>query len=103
MVAGIVLLVASQDLGSSRSLDFGLPAILSMFANQIPITPSGLAFGEGTFEYICRLQNPESPVRGYGTVLFASRLIAIVATLPGLVAFLMHPAVRSKPSRSADR
>jgi glycosyltransferase 2 family protein len=103
VVAGIVVLAASQDFGNSTPFDFGFPAVMSALANQIPITPGGLAFGEGTFEYICRLQDPENLVRGYGTVLFASRFITIIATLPGLVAFLMrHPAPAAPTPRLAD-
>jgi hypothetical protein len=64
-VAGIVALATSQP-----PLDFGFPAVMSALANQIPIAPDGLALGEGTFEYMCRLQDPENLVRGYGTVLF---------------------------------
>jgi glycosyltransferase 2 family protein len=65
----------------------GMAGVMATIANQVPITPGGLALGEGTFAYLCWLMDPAGAANDYGTVVFLQRLVALLATLPGLFAF----------------
>ena len=68
----------------------GLAGVMATLANQIPITPGGLALGEGTFAYLCHLMDPAHVTTDYGSVIFLQRLVALVATLPGLFSYLAY-------------
>jgi glycosyltransferase 2 family protein len=66
----------------------GLAGIMATLANQIPITPGGLALGEGAFAYLCHLMDPINVTADYGSVVFLQRLVALVAALPGLFLYI---------------
>ena len=68
----------------------GLAGVMATLANQIPITPGGLALGEGTFAYLCHLMDPINVTADYGSVIFLQRLVALIATLPGLLSYLAY-------------
>ncbi len=54
----------------------GLAGVMTTIANQIPITPGGLAVGEGLFAYLCHLMDPAHATSDYGTVVFLQRIVA---------------------------
>lgn len=66
----------------------GMAGVMATIANQIPITPGGLALGEGAFAYLCWLMDPGGTANDYGTVIFLQRLVALTAALPGLYTYL---------------
>ena len=66
----------------------GMAGVMATIANQVPITPGGLALGEGTYAYLCWLLDPGGAHNDYGTVVFLQRLAALAATFPGLYTYL---------------
>jgi uncharacterized protein (TIRG00374 family) len=68
----------------------GLAGVMAALANQIPLTPGGLALGEGTFAYLCHLMDPINATADYGSVVFLGRLVALAATLPGLFSYVIY-------------
>jgi len=90
VLAGLVIL-AWALFGASLSVSqLGLAGVMAMLANQIPITPGGLALGEGTFAYLCHVMDPANVTTDYGSVIFLLRLVAFVATLPGLFSYMTY-------------
>ena len=90
MLASLVVL-AWALFGDQLSVSqLGLSGVMATLANQIPITPGGLALGEGTFAYLCHLMDPASVTSDYGSVIFLQRLVALVATLPGLFSYIAY-------------
>jgi len=81
-----LLVLTHAILSPALSLSqLGLAGVGATIANQVPITPGGLAIGESMFAYLCRLMDPVSATLDYGSVIFLQRLLALVATLPGLL------------------
>ncbi len=93
VAAGMVVIALSFNLPALSPTDLGLASTLAVLANHIPLTPGGLAIGEASFATICGLLAPAHATAGYGSVIFASRLITILSTLPGALALLIfrHP------------
>lgn len=71
----------------------GLAGALATIANQLPITPGGLAIGESLFAYLCRLMDPIHVTSDYGSVIFLQRIVGIIAVLPGLFFYLLDRKV----------
>lgn len=86
---GSLLILARAILNPTLSLSqLGLAGVMATIANQIPITPGGLAIGESMFVYLCRLMDPVHVTSDYGSAVFLQRLLILIALLPGLVFFL---------------
>jgi uncharacterized membrane protein YbhN (UPF0104 family) len=73
----------------------GMAGVMATIANQIPFTPGGIALGEGTFAYLCWLMDPAGAGNDYGTVVFLQRLMALVATIPGLFTYMTFRTPRA--------
>jgi len=91
LMLGSLVILARTLFGEVLSIpQLGLSGIMATLANQIPITPGGLALGEGTFAYLCHLMDPANVTTDYGSVIFLQRLVTLVATLPGLFSYLTY-------------
>jgi hypothetical protein len=88
MLTSLVVLALAL-FGDTLSISqLGLAGVMATLANQIPITPGGLALGEGTFAYLCHVIDPINVTADYGSVIFLQRLVALIATLPGLYFYI---------------
>ena len=90
MLGSLVILTRALFEETLSVSQLGLSGIIATLANQIPITPGGLALGEGTFAYLCHLMDPANVTTDYGSVIFLQRLVALVATLPGLFSYMAY-------------
>lgn len=90
LLASLVILTWALFGGSLSVSQLGLAGAMATLASQIPITPGGLALGEGTFAYLCHLMDPANVTTDYGSVVFLLRLVALVATLPGLFSYITY-------------
>lgn len=91
------LLVLTRALfGPGLSIaELGLAGTMATIANQIPITPGGLALGEGAFAYLCQLMSPAMATSDYGSAIFLQRFIALAAMTPGLYAYFVFRQPRA--------
>jgi uncharacterized membrane protein YbhN (UPF0104 family) len=85
-----LLILAYAIFDSALSISqLGLAGVMATIANQIPITPGGLAIGEGLFAYLCHLMDPVHATSSYGSVVFLQRLVGLIAMVPGLFFFFI--------------
>lgn len=88
-LASLLILAQAILRPSLSGLQLGLAGVMATIANQIPITPGGLAIGESIFAYLCRLMDPVHVTSDYGSVVFLQRIVGLVAVLPGLIFYLI--------------
>ena len=64
----------------------------TILVNQLPLLPGGILVGEASFASLCAMLAPDNQslavLAGYGLVVFAFRLVTIVASLPGALVYL---------------
>jgi glycosyltransferase 2 family protein len=63
---------------------------LTLVANALPLTPNGIGIGEAAFDQICRWLEPVPSGAAYSSIFFAYRTISMLASLPGLVSFVIY-------------
>ncbi|HEY3919002.1 MAG TPA: lysylphosphatidylglycerol synthase transmembrane domain-containing protein [Stellaceae bacterium] len=85
----IVLIAEAMPFAGPSALDYGIAGLYALIANSVPITPGGLGIGEGAFASACLMLAPQAARAAYGTIFLAFRCIYILATLPGLAAYLL--------------
>lgn len=101
MLSSLVILTRALFEATISLPQLGLAGVMATIANQIPITPGGIALGEGAFAYLCRLIDPANLANDYGSVVFLQRLVALLATTPGLVCYIVFRRKTSgDPSKS---
>jgi uncharacterized membrane protein YbhN (UPF0104 family) len=88
MLASLLILTLALFPVTIPLPQLGLVGVMATIANQVPITPGGIALGEGTFGYLCQLIDPAHVANDYGSAVFLQRLVALLATLPGLFAYI---------------
>jgi glycosyltransferase 2 family protein len=87
-VAPLLLLADAVGLSGVTPLDYAIAALYAQLANSLPATPGGIGVGETAFASLCTMLSPHATHAAYGTVFLAYRCIFIVATLPGLLAYM---------------
>jgi len=90
-VIAIVVIAVAMRLGGLSLLEYGIAGVYALIANSLPFTPGGLGIGEGAFASACVLLEPSTAGIAYGTVFLAFRCVYVIATLPGLIVYLMYP------------
>lgn len=88
-MAGIVLACWSVGENHLTVLNYAFAGSLALVANILPVTPGGLGVGEGAFAKICMLLAPASSQLGYAGVFLVFRGMTLVASLPGLLAYVL--------------
>jgi hypothetical protein len=81
----------TMEIGGLSDVEYGIAGIYAMVASSLPFTPGGLGIGEGAFASACIALEPTSPDAAYGTIFLVLRCVAVVSTLPGLVAYVVYP------------
>lgn len=89
-VGPIVLIAEAMRLGGLSALEYGIAGLYALIANSLPLTPGGLGVGETAFASACLILEPTAVQAAYGTVFLAFRCTFILATLPGLAAYLIY-------------
>ncbi|OGT51001.1 MAG: hypothetical protein A3E84_05820 [Gammaproteobacteria bacterium RIFCSPHIGHO2_12_FULL_42_13] len=84
LLAAILLINNMMGLAMLSPFDYMLALAIAQIANLIPLTPGGIGIGEAAFANILLILNP-SITGAYATVYFASRLISVMAYLPGVL------------------
>lgn len=89
-IVSLAIVVAALNLPLLPWRDFSVVAALTFLANQVPLTPGGFGVGEAAFEQLCRVIASDQTAIGYGTAILVSRITALIASLPGAAAYLLH-------------
>ncbi len=87
----IVVIAAAAQLGGLSMVEYGIAGVYAMIANSLPFTPGGLGIGEGAFASACVALEPATSGIAYGTIFLVFRCLSVVATLPGLLVYLIYP------------
>ncbi len=90
IVASVVLLAHGYGGGGLRPVDFANAAVLAILANAVPVTPGGIGIAEGAFAFLCYAWEATPTALPYGTIFFGYRLIFMVISLIGSVAFVSY-------------
>jgi glycosyltransferase 2 family protein len=78
--------------------DYMFAVPLTLVANALPLTPSGIGVGEAAFDQICRWLEPSPSGAAYSSIFFAFRLVSTLACIPGLISL----AIYRKAARSGS-
>ncbi len=87
----VILIAAATEFGGLSVVEYGIAGVYAMIANSLPFTPGGLGIGEGAFASACVMLEPATSGIPYGTIFLVFRCIVVIATLPGLAAYLFYP------------
>jgi glycosyltransferase 2 family protein len=87
----VVLIAAATQFGGLSLVEYGIAGVYAMIANSLPFTPGGLGIGEGAFASACVMLEPATSGIPYGTIFLVFRCVVVIATLPGLAAYLFYP------------
>jgi uncharacterized protein (TIRG00374 family) len=87
-VAPVAILAEAMRVPGVGALDYGTAGLYALLANALPVTPGGLGVGETAFASAVRMLAPQAGPAAFGTIFLAYRGIVILATLPGLFAYL---------------
>lgn len=99
----IMIIGSSMGLGSLASIDYAFAAPWAWLANLLPITPGGLGVGEAAFDRICHMMEAVRTIAAYGTIFLVYRIVSVLATLPGLVVYLINHETIKIFSRSSEK
>jgi glycosyltransferase 2 family protein len=100
ILAALALFVVAQAMriGALSLADYMFAVPLTLVANALPLTPSGIGVGEVAFDQICRWLESTPSGAAYSSIFFAFRLVSTLTCIPGLVSL----AVYRNAARSAS-
>lgn len=100
-VTAVGILGRSLQFTGMSILDYSFAAPWGWLAGLFPATFGGLGVSEAAFDYVCHLLMSGDGTVGYATIFLSYRVLAMCATLPGLVLwFLPSDSFKwSTPSR----
>lgn len=90
IVAAVILLASGFRAGGLNALDFANATVFALVANIVPITPGGIGVAEGVFAFLCYAWETTPTTLAYGTIFLSQRLIVVVISLVGSVAFVTY-------------
>jgi len=94
----VAVLAETLKIGALSVADYMFAVPLTLLANALPLTPSGIGVGEAAFDQICRWLEPTPSGAAYSSIFFAFRLVSTLTCIPGLVSL----AVYRNSARSAS-
>jgi glycosyltransferase 2 family protein len=102
ILAALAVCVVAQamKIGALSAADYMFAVPLTLVANALPLTPSGIGVGEAAFDQICRWLEPTPSGAAYSSIFFAFRLVSTLTCIPGLVSLALHR--NSVPSEVAS-
>ena len=90
IVTAVILLAGGFRAGGLNALDFANATVFALVANIVPITPGGIGVAEGVFAFLCYAWETTPTTLAYGTIFLSQRLIVMVISLVGSVAFVTY-------------
>jgi uncharacterized membrane protein YbhN (UPF0104 family) len=85
----VMILGKSMQIGSLAPLDYGFAMPWASLASLLPVTPGGLGVGEVAFDRICHWREQINSGAAYGSIFLVHRIANVLATLPGLIFYLL--------------
>jgi len=89
-VFAVVVVAETLKIGALSAADYMFVVPLTLVANALPLTPSGLGVGEAAFDQICRWLEPTPSGAAYSSIFFAFRLISTLTCIPGLISLAIY-------------
>jgi glycosyltransferase 2 family protein len=90
IVIAVILLASGFKAGGLNALDFANATVFALVANIVPITPGGIGVAEGVFAFLCYAWETTPTTLAYGTIFLGQRLIVMVISLVGSIAFVTY-------------
>ena len=90
IVTAVILLARGFKGGGLTALDFANATVFALVANIVPITPGGIGVAEGVFAFLCYAWESTPTTLAYGTIFLGQRLITMIISLVGSVAFVTY-------------
>src|SRR5262245_31447816 len=90
IVVAVILLSRGFRAGGLNALDFANATVFALVANIVPITPGGVGVAEGVFAFLCYAWESTPTTLAYGTIFLGQRLITMVISLVGSIAFVTY-------------
>jgi glycosyltransferase 2 family protein len=98
-VFAVVVVAKTLKIGALSVADYMFAVPLTLVANALPLTPSGIGVGEAAFDQICRWLEPTPSGAAYSSIFFAFRLVSTLTCIPGLISLAVYRnAARSGPT-----
>ena len=89
-VLAVFVVAQAMKIGTLSVADYMFAVPLTLVANALPLTPSGIGVGEAAFDQICRWLDPSPSGAAYSSIFFAFRLVSILACIPGLISLAIY-------------
>ena len=90
IVTAVILLASGFKGGGLTALDFANATVFALVANIVPVTPGGIGVAEGVFAFLCYAWESTPTTLAYGTIFLGQRLITMVISLVGSIAFVTY-------------
>jgi uncharacterized membrane protein YbhN (UPF0104 family) len=87
---GVFVVAQAMKIGTLSVADYMFAVPLTLVANALPLTPSGIGIGEAAFDQICRWLEPTPSGAAYSSIFFAFRLISTLTCIPGLISLAIY-------------
>ncbi|MEO5378844.1 MAG: flippase-like domain-containing protein [Magnetococcus sp. DMHC-6] len=89
-IVGITLVGWSMGVHILSFQEYAFVTPWTWIANILPLTPGGMGVGEAAFDQICQWVTKSESDIAYGTIFFVWRVLYMIGSLPGLVAYLFY-------------
>jgi uncharacterized membrane protein YbhN (UPF0104 family) len=90
VVFAVFVVGRTMRIGALSVGDYMFAVPLTLVANALPLTPSGIGVGEAAFDQICRWLEPSPSGAAYSSIFFAFRLVSTLACIPGLISLAIY-------------
>jgi uncharacterized protein (TIRG00374 family) len=98
-VFAVFVVAQAIKIGALSVADYMFAVPLTLIANALPLTPSGIGVGEAAFDQICRWLEPTPSGAAYSSIFFAFRLVSTLTCIPGLISLAVYRnSARSGPT-----
>jgi uncharacterized protein (TIRG00374 family) len=89
-VLAVFVIAQAMKIGTLSLADYMFAVPLTLIANALPLTPSGIGVGEAAFDQICRWLEPTPSGAAYSSIFFAFRLVSTLTCMPGLISLAVY-------------
>jgi uncharacterized membrane protein YbhN (UPF0104 family) len=98
-VFAVFVIGRTIKIGALSVADYMFAVPLTLIANALPLTPSGIGVGEAAFDQICRWLEATPSGAAYSSIFFAFRLVSTLTCIPGLISLAVYRnSARSGPT-----
>jgi uncharacterized protein (TIRG00374 family) len=89
-VFAVFVIGRTIKIGALSMADYMFAVPLTLVANALPLTPSGIGVGEAAFDQISRWLQPTPSGAAYSSIFFAFRLVSTLTCIPGLISLAIY-------------